>query len=71
MRRRDVIVASFTGAWIETSQSSRAAAVDRVASFTGAWIETMSHISAASCRASDRRGLGGEFSASFCATPGR
>ena len=33
-------VASFTGAWIETGDSSTLVVVGDVASFTGAWIET-------------------------------
>jgi hypothetical protein len=33
-------VAPFTGAWIETAETSQAPAVSLVAPFTGAWIET-------------------------------
>ena len=35
-----LLVASFTGAWIETVTASYTAGHDYVASFTGAWIET-------------------------------
>src|SRR5258708_23884802 len=35
------IVASFTGAWIETDASKPSARRECVASFTGAWIETL------------------------------
>ena len=37
------VVASFTGAWIETKNEISFASLQYVASFTGAWIETVHH----------------------------
>ena len=38
--RRLPVVASFTGAWIETLNINKSSTGSSVASFTGAWIET-------------------------------
>ena len=40
---KEVSVASFTDAWIETETWSRTANLDAVASFTDAWIETLNN----------------------------
>ncbi|CAK8712349.1 hypothetical protein LDFHOB_01475 [Candidatus Electronema aureum] len=52
-------VASFTGAWIETSSRNPDADLQQVASFTGAWIETpRSIISGISLPSPPSRGRG-------------
>ena len=38
--KRIAVVASFTGAWIETAIETETSLSRLVASFTGAWIET-------------------------------
>ena len=40
MDHRNIVVAPFTGAWIETPGPRARATAPAVAPFTGAWIET-------------------------------
>ena len=39
----DIIVASFTDAWIETKRGTTTREIGNVASFTDAWIETLNN----------------------------
>ena len=41
----NILVASFTDAWIETSSSFEESEATPVASFTDAWIETLFYVS--------------------------
>ena len=44
-----VLVAPFTGAWIEMAQSSNTSHSSAVAPFTGAWIEIWPPVAVARC----------------------
>ncbi len=65
MLQRLALVASFTGAWIETTSSWFAASCCGVASFTGAWIETgsLSSFSKSSSWSRPSRARGSKLSA--------